>query len=747
MKRRQFLERSAATGAALTLGFTLSGCGDEAPPDPGGASFAPDAWIRIQKDGSVLVLVDRSEMGQGVSTALPMLVAEELDADWSTVRFEYAPAHDAYKNPLNLGQLTGGSTSVMAAWVPLREAGARARAMLLSAAAATWSVPESECVTASGEVVHQPSGRRLGYGALTERAAQLPVPTRITLKNPAEFRLIGKAVPRLDLTAMVTGRTVYGADPRPDGVLTAVVARCPVFDGTVASLDDSAARAIPGVRDVVRIDDGVAVVAKHYWAAHRGRQALKIEWNEGSLAGLSSTAISQRLRELGQDEGREAWQRGEPSQARAGGAARIEAEYELPYLAHACMEPMNCTAHVRNDGVDVWVPTQMQWLPGLVGGGTRGLAARIGGVPEDQVRIHTTNLGGGFGRRSEVDFVREALQVSKAVGAPARVVWTREDDIQHDFYRPVSYHRMAAGLDESGVPVGWYHHVVAPSILARFIPGWIPGPLVRLAGPLKGGIDPTAVEGAIHLAYQVPNVEVRYTAADLGIPVGFWRSVGNTHTAFVVESFIDELAAAAKQDPVEFRRTLLLPGSRHRRILDAVAEHSGWGTPLPAGVARGVAVHESFGSWCAQVAEVSLEAGALRVQRVVAAFDCGTVVNPDTVMAQIEGGIVYGLSAALMGEITIGEGRVRQSNFADYPVLRMNQMPRIEVHLVPSGGCTGRRGRTGHSPRLHRQSSMPSRRSPAAGSEDCRWRDRTWEPRWPADALLAQLSFSPPPGP
>ena len=698
MKRRQFLERSAAAGAVLTLGFTVSGCGDEAPPDPGGASFAPDAWIRIQRDGSVLVMVDRSEMGQGVSTALPMLVAEELDADWSTVRFEYAPAHDAYKNPLNLGQLTGGSTSVMGAWVRLREAGARARAMLLSAAAATWGVPESECITASGEVVHQPSGRRSGYGMLTERAAQLPVPTRVSLKNPAEFRLIGKAVPRLDLTAMVTGRTIYGTDPRPEGVLTAVVARCPVFGGTLVSLDDSAARSVPGVRDVVRIEDGVAVVASGYWPASKARQALKLEWNEGSLADLSTGAISERLRELGLREGRKAWQRGDPSQARAGGTSRIEAEYELPYLAHACMEPMNCTAHVRSDAVDVWVPTQTQWLPGLVGGGTRGLAAKIAGVPEDRVRIHTTNLGGGFGRRSEVDFVREALQVSKAVGAPVRVVWSREDDIQHDFYRPVSYHRLSGGLDESGTPVAWYHHVVAPSILARFIPGWIPGPLLRLAGPLKGGIDPTAVEGAIHLAYQVPNVEVRYTQADLGVPVGFWRSVGNTHTAFVVESFVDELAAVAKEDPVEFRRKLLAPGSRHRRVLDAVAEQAGWGSPLPTGMARGIAVHESFGSWCAQVAEVSLEAGAVRVHRVVAAFDCGTVVNPDTVVAQIEGGIGYGLSAALMGEITIGQGRVQQSNFADYPVLRMNQMPRIEVHLVPSGDAPGGVGEPGTPP-------------------------------------------------
>jgi isoquinoline 1-oxidoreductase beta subunit len=698
MKRREFLERSAATGAALTLGVSLASCGSEAPPDAGGASFAPDAWIRIHPDGAVVVVVARSEMGQGVSTALPMLVAEELDADWSKVRFEFAPAHEAYKNPLNFGQVTGGSTSVMGAWLPLREAGARARAMLVSAAAVEWNVDPSACSTEAGAVIHRPSGQRLGYGDLAARAAMLPVPAQVRLKEPGEFRLIGTAVPRLDLPSMVTGRTTYGIDAGPAGGLTAVVARSPVFGGKLLKLDEAAARAVPGVRAVVPISSGVAVVADGYWAAHKGRQALAVEWDEGELAQLSSEQISARLRELAQGEGRDARTSGDAAAALPGAARRLEAEYDLPCLAHACMEPMNCTAHVREGGVDIWAPTQTQWLPGLFGGGTRGVAAKAAGVPVDRVRVHTTNLGGGFGRRSETDFIREAVEVSRAMSAPVKVVWSREDDIQHDFYRPVTYHRLSAGLDPSGRPVSWSHHIVAPSILMRFIPGFIPGPIVRLAGPMKGGIDPTAVEGARELAYAIPNLAVRYTQADLGIPVGFWRSVGNTHTAFVVETFIDELAALAGKDPVVFRRDLLPADSRHRRVLDAAAERAGWGSPLPEGVGRGIAVHESFGSWCAQVAEVAVEDGRLRVRRVVAAFDCGTVVNPDTVVAQIEGGIVYGLSAALKERITIERGRVVQSNFHDYPVLRIDEMPVIEVHLVPSGDAPGGVGEPGVPP-------------------------------------------------
>ena len=697
MKRREFLERSAA-GAALTLGVTLTGCKTEALPDPGGASFAPDAWIRVEPDGIVRVMVDRSEMGQGVSTALPMLVAEELDADWDKVRFEFAPANAAYRNPLSIGQVTGGSTSIMAAWTPLRQAGAKARAMLVSAAAATWGVTAAECRTAQGEVIHEASGRKLGYGELSARAALLPVPELVSLKSPASFTLIGKSVPRLDTIAMVTGTIRYGVDMMPEGVKTALIARCPVPGGRLRRFDGSRARAIPGVRAVVAVAAGVAVVADGYWAAFKGREVLDVEWDEGALASISSESIAARLRAAVNDAGREARAEGNAGKALEGAARVIEAEYDLPFLAHACMEPMNCTAHVRAGAVDVWVPTQAQVMPRVLGGGTRGVAAKAAGVKPEQVRVHTTNLGGGFGRRSEMDFVTEAVDVSRATGMPVRVMWSREDDIRHDFYRPITYHRLRAGLDAAGRPVAWDHHIVSPSILGRFIPGFIPDWVAGLAGPMKGGIDPTAVEGAAEIPYAIDALQVRWSREDLGVPVGFWRSVGHTHNAFVVETFLDELAAAAGQDPVAFRRGLLPEGSRHRRVLDAVAEKSGWGTPLPEGRARGVAVHESYGSWCAQVAEVSVEGRAVRVHRVVAAFDCGTVLNPDLVTAQIEGGIVYGLSAALHGRITLEQGSVVQGNFHDYPVLRMNEMPVIEVHLVPNGDAPGGAGEPGTPP-------------------------------------------------
>ena len=698
MKRREFLKVGAATGAALTVGASLVGCRKEADPGAGDAAFAPNAWVRIGEDGDVLVLVDRSEMGQGISTALPMLVAEELDADWSRVRFEFAPANEAYYNPLIGAQATGGSTGVMAAWVPLREAGARARAMLVSAAAAEWAVPAAECRTEASLVIHEPSGRRLGYGALAAKAASLPEPRTVALKDPAHYRLIGKAVPRLDLPRAVTGTLTYGIDAGPKGVLTALIARCPVFGGTLKRFDDTGARAVPGVKHVVAVDSGVAVVATGYWAAFSGRAALKVEWDEGPNAGASSEAIAGRMAVLATQEGREAAKQGQGAGALPAAAKVVEAAYDLPYLAHACMEPMNCTAHVRDDGVTLWVPTQIQTAPKLFGGGARGVAAAVAGVPVDRVSVITTNLGGGFGRRSETDFVREAVQVSKAVGAPVKVVWTREDDIQHDFYRPVNHHRLKGGLDAAGRPVAWSHHVVAPGIMKKFIPGFVPDVIAHLAGPVKGGVDSSSVEGARELPYDIANIEVRYSDVDVGVPVGFWRSVGHTHTAFAVESFMDELAAAAGKDPVQFRLDLLPTDSRHRRVLQAAAERAGWGKPLPAGMGRGVAVHESFGSFCAQVAEVEIVGGTVRVRRVVAAFDCGIVVNPDIVTAQIEGSIVYGLTAALKGRITVADGRVTQSNFHDYPLLTMKEMPAIEVHLVPSGDAPGGAGEPGTPP-------------------------------------------------
>jgi isoquinoline 1-oxidoreductase beta subunit len=697
LTRREFLQTTAA-GAVLTMGVSFSACGGESPPDSGGAAFAPDAWIRIDEAGEVLVVVDRSEMGQGVSTSLPMIVAEELDADWSRVRYEFAPANKAYYNSLNGAQITGGSTSIMAAWVPLREAAARARVMLLTAAAAEWGVPAESCRTISGEVVHEESGRRLDYGALVARAALVPPPGRVALKDPSDYRLIGRPIPRLDLDRQVTGAITYGIDAGPAGALVAVIARCPVFGGHLRSFDATAALAVPGVRQVVEIPEGVAVVAATTWQAIKGREALRVEWEEGSLANLDSAGIESRLHALGTEEGREARRKGTGAAGLDAATEVIEARYDLPFLAHATMEPMCCTASVTDEGVTVWVPTQAQAAPALFGGGSRGVAADVAGVSQDRVTIHTTNLGGGFGRRAETDFVREAVAVAKAVEVPVRVLWTREDDIQHDYYRPISHHVLRAGVSDRREIVAWSHHIVAPSILQRYVPSFVPDWVTRLGGPLKGGIDPTAVEGAIDLPYAIPNLEVRYTRADLGIPVGFWRSVGHTHTAFVVETFIDELAAAVAQDPVAFRLRLLGDAPRHARVLERVAELSGWGTSLPAGWGRGVAVHESFGSFVAQVAEVEVRGTEIHVRRVVCAFDCGVVINPDTVEAQLQGAIVFGLTAALKGEITIARGRVEQSNFHDYSVLRMDEMPQIEVALVPSGDAPGGVGEPGTPP-------------------------------------------------
>jgi isoquinoline 1-oxidoreductase beta subunit len=688
MKRRDFVKAGAAAGAVFSLGVTLTGCG-EPQPDAGTAAFAPDAWIRLFADGTVLVEVDRSEMGQGVSTALPMLVAEELDADWERVRYEFAPANKAYYNPLIGAQITGGSTAVMGAWLPLREGGARARAMLIAAAAAEWGVPPAECGTEPGWVLHAASGRRAGYGDLAARAAAQPVPERVVLKEPKDFRIIGKAIPRLDARSQVNGAMQFGLDAGPRDALTALIARCPSFGGTLARLDDGKARAVPGVKAVVTVSSGVAVVADGFWAAFKGRSLLELEWQPGPGGALDSGALEEQLAGLVAGEGREARLEGQGAAALAEAASVIEAEFDLPFLAHACMEPMNCTADVRADQVTVWVATQAQAAPKLFGGGARGVAAAAAGVAQDQVTVITTNLGGGFGRRSESDFVAEAVEVSKAIGAPVRLVWTREDDLQHDFYRPVSKHRMRAGVDASGAPVGWYHHVAAPAIMQRFIPDFVPDALAHLAGPMKGGVDASSVEGARELPYRIPNLEVRYSQADTVVPIGFWRSVGHSHTAFAVECFVDELAAAAGKDPVQFRLDLLPGEARERRVLQVAAERAGWGTPLPAGSGRGVAVHGSFGSYAAQVAEVTVQGGQVRVQRVVCAFDCGMVVNPEIVRQQIESSVVLGLSAALKERATLADGRVSQSNFHDYPILTLAETPIVEVVLVPSGDEPG----------------------------------------------------------
>ncbi len=677
--RRDFVATASVASAGLVVAFYLEGCApaEQAPV----VTAKPNAWLRIGSDDSVLVVVGFSEMGQGVATMLPMLVAEELEADWSTIRIEFAPADAAYNNPLFGFQGTGGSSSTRAAFTPLREAGASARELLIAAAAKEWNVPAGECRAEKGSVVHTASGKRARFGALVATAMTLTPPAKVPLKDPKDWKIVGTRTPRLDTPLKVDGSAVFGIDVKVPNLSVAVVARCPVFGGTVAEFDAARALAVRGVKQVIQISSGVAVVAEGYWPAKKGRDALDITWTEGKNAAVSDASIAALFAAKATGAAARARHDGDAASAVGRAAKKVEAAYDAPYLAHATMEPMNCTAHVRADGVDIWAPTQFQT-------GAQGLGAAIGGVPPEKVRIHTTYLGGGFGRRFEMDFIQEALEISKAIGGPAKVVWSREDDIRHEYYRPASHHRLTAGLDPAGQPVGWTHRVVAPSIMIRVFPQTV-----------QNGLDTETVEGAIEMPYAIPNVHVDYAMADTGIPVGFWRSVNHSYNGFVVESFIDELAHAAGKDPFEYRRGLLTKAPRHLRALEMVASKAGWGTPLPAGRARGIAVYKAFESYVGEVAEVSVDsAGVVRVHRVVCAIDCGPVVNPAIVEAQMQSGIVYGLTAALHGRISIDKGRVVEGNFDDYPMLTMAEMPVVEVHIVPSTDSQGGVGEPGTPP-------------------------------------------------
>jgi isoquinoline 1-oxidoreductase subunit beta len=676
LSRRRFLKTATAAGGGLVIGAYLPW--PHATVHASGV-FEPNVWIRITSDHSVRIMLSMLEMGQGVMTAMPMLVAEELDLDWNRITTEWAPADRRYGNP-NFGgaQTTAGSNSTRGMWRVLRQAGAAARAMLVSAAAAEWNVPESSLTTEKGEVVHAASGRRLRYGALVDKAAALPIPERVTLKDPKAFRILGQPLARLDVPEKVNGTAVFGIDVNRPGMLVARVVRPPVFGGSVESFDAAAARAVPGVRHVVQVSGGVAVVADGYWAASKGAQALRVTWNDGPLASLSTDDIRHQYAELAQKGGAVARSDGDADALFERGAVPpgvrlIERVFEAPFLAHACMEPMNCTAHVQADRCDVWAPTQSQTA-------TQEAAMRASGLAESQVFVHTTYLGGGFGRRAEPDFVLDAVETSKAVGAPVKVIWTREDDMRHDFYRPITYVRMWGAVDAEGKPVGWKQRLVQSSLLKRLNPG---------ALAATKGIDAISLEGATNLPYAIPNLRVEYIETDPGIPYGFWRSVGSSVNGYVTEAFIDELATTAGRDPYQFRRALLDAHPRHRGVLDMLAERSEWSTPLPAGRFRGIALHECFGSITGLVTEVSVERNTVRVHRITCVVDCGWIVNPDTIKAQMEGGIVYGLSAALGGEITIREGRVVQSHFADYPVLRMPEMPDIETFIVPSTEAPG----------------------------------------------------------
>ena len=679
LSRRGFLASAATAGGGLLLSLALPFGQSEAMASAG---FAPNAFIRIGSDGEVVLTMPYVEMGQGTYTSIPMLIAEELEVSLKQVRLEHAPPNEKlYANPLLGVQATGNSNAMRGGWKPLREAGATARIMLVAAAARRWGVAPTSCRAQDGEVIHDATGQRLKYGDLAAEAAQLPVPEKVTLKRPQDFKLIGTPAKRLDAPGKVNGTATYGIDVRPAGVKIATLAQSPVFGGRLKSLDDSDAKAVKGVRQIVRLDDAVAVVADHMGAAKKGLAALKIEWDDGPHAGLSTAQIAAQLEQATLGPGTVAQNSGDADKALAGAATKVEAMYQLPFLAHATMEPMNCTVHVRKDACEIWIGSQAVAR-------VQAMAAKAAGLPPEKVIVHNHLIGGGFGRRLEADGAVRAVEIAKLVDGPVKVVWTREEDIQHGMYRPYWFDRIAAGLDAQGRPVAWKNRFAGPSVIARWLPP-----------AFKDGLDPDSTEGAIDLVYDLPNFHVEFVRVEPpGIPTAFWRSVGPSHNVFVTESFVDELASAARQDAVAYRRMLLDRNPRARAVLDLAAEKSGWGQPLPKGSGRGVALQFVFGSYLAQVAEVEVSRdGNVRVRRVVCAMDCGTVVNPDTVQAQLQSGVIFGATAALYGEITLKNGRVEQSNFDTYQMLRMNEAPVIDVHIVKSAEPPGGMGETGTS--------------------------------------------------
>ena len=682
LSRRGFLQAGAAAGGGFMLSLRLPLAGGEAAAADAGA-FAPNAFVRIDRDGGIVLTMPYVEMGQGTYTSVSMLIAEELEVDLAQVRVEHAPA-DAkrYGNPLLGGiQATGNSNAMRGAWQPLRQAGAVARTMLVAAAAKRWNVDPASCQAQRGRVLHAPTQRSLGYGELAADAAGMPVPDRVALKPPEQFRLIGTPAKRIDSPSKVDGTAVYGIDARPAGVKIATLAQSPVFGGRLKSVDDSAAKAVKGVRQVVRFDDAVAVVADHMGAAKKGLAALKIEWDDGPHAKLSTADIARELEQATSSPGAVAQSIGDAEAALAGAVTRVEAIYHVPFLAHATMEPMNCTVHLRPDGCEVWVGLQAMAR-------AQAAAAKLTGLPLDKVVVHNHLIGGGFGRRLESDGVERAVEVAKQVDGPVKLVWTREEDIQHDMYRPYWVDRLSAGLDAKGMPVAWINRFAGSSVLARWAPPFF-----------NKGLDPDSTEGAIDLTYALPNLHVAYRQVEPpGIPTAFWRSVGPSHNVFVTESFIDELAAAAKQDPVAYRLALLDKSPRAKAVLELAATKAGWGQALPAGTGRGVSLQFVFGTYMAVVAEVEVaSSGAVRVRRLVCALDTGTVVNPDTVQAQVEGGMLFGVTAVLHGEITLKNGRVEQENFDSYLPLRIDEAPAIEVHIVPSREPPGGMGEAGTS--------------------------------------------------
>jgi isoquinoline 1-oxidoreductase subunit beta len=676
--------REVLAGAGLVLAFTIAPRSALAAPPPAPKPPPePNAFLRIAPDESVTVLLAHSEMGQGVWTGLAMVLAEELGCDWSKVRCEHAPAAPAYAHTAMGIQMTGGSTTTVSEFDRYRKVGAMAREMLVRAAADQWKVAPGACAAAEGAVTHQ--GKRLTYGQLASAAMATKPPAAVRLKDPAAWKVIGKPTKRLDTPEKITGRARFGLDVQIPNLRTAVIARPPAFGATLAGFDPAPALKVPGVEKVVRTSQGVAVVAAHFWAAKVGRDALKINWTAPPGGGVDSKKQLAEYRALARTPGTVAETKGDVDKALAGAKAKLEFEYDVPYLAHAPMEPLNCTVKIDGDGCEIWTGTQFQTVD-------QGAAAKVLGFTPDRVKINTTFLGGGFGRRANPasDFVVEAVEVAKAAGVPVKVVWTREDDLRGGYYRPAFVHRAEVGVDEKGAPVAWKHTIVGQSIL-----GGTP-----FAGAIKNGIDNASVEGVTESPYLEALGQRRITLHSPTNPVTvlWWRSVGNTHTAFAMESAVDELAAAAKQDPLAYRLALLKGKPRHSAALAAAAKAAGWGKPLAPNRALGLAVHESFGSIVAQAAEVSVDAGRIKVHRVCCAIDCGTVVNPLGVEAQVQGSVAFGLGAALSGAITLRGGRAEQSNFHDYQVLRMNEMPKVEVTIIASKAKMGGVGEPATAP-------------------------------------------------
>jgi isoquinoline 1-oxidoreductase beta subunit len=648
------------------------------PPDATDGKFAPNAFIRIDAAGQTTLVMPQVEMGQGVYTSIAMILAEELDADFAKVTLEHAPPSDKlYGNPMFGIQATGNSNSIRAWWTQLRNAGASTRAMLVQAAAQQWQVEPASCTTSKGEVIHKDSGRKLAYGELAASAGSQTPPKDVALKDPKDFVYIGQPLKRLDTPDKANGKAVYGIDAILPDMKFATVAACPVFGGKVGKVDDSAAKKIAGVRKIVVLDDLVAVIGDHMWAAKKGLDALKIDWDEGPNARISSKDIWQDLRAASEKDGAVAKSEGDIAKGLATGD-RLDASYELPFLAHATMEPVNATVHVKPDSCEVWTGTQIMTR-------VQSAAAKAAGLPVDKVIVNNHLLGGGFGRKLEPDMVVAAVRVAKQVDGPVKVVWTREEDIQHDVYRPAYRDTISATLS-GGKIVGWKYKVAGSAIMARWFP---PG--------FQKGVDIDGVDSAIDMPYDIPNFHVEFVRAEPpAVPTGFWRGVGPNNNVFAIESFMDELARKAGKDPIEFRRGMLAKNPRLLAALNLAAEKSGWGQQLPTRVGRGVSVQPSFASFIATVVEAEVdEQGEVHVHRVTCAVDTGIAVNPDTVMAQLEGGLIFGLTAALYGEITIDRGRVQQSNFNDYRMLRIDQAPKIEVHVIKSGEAPGGIGETG----------------------------------------------------